>query len=223
LMLGIIVMSIISGRLITRWGRYRIFPIVGTATLVAGFGLMSTFGVGTTQGQVSVAMVLIGLGLGNIMQVIVLAVQNAVDAGDLGIATSASQFFRSIGGTVGVALFGAILNNRLTANLAPILRELPPGISPETLTQSPKAIAGLPPGLASSVREAVASSIHVAFLVGIPVALAAFAISFRLKELPLRETAHVGGVEGAEGAMLAELGESSPEAVPELVAREQRG
>ncbi|MPZ92459.1 MAG: DHA2 family efflux MFS transporter permease subunit, partial [Actinobacteria bacterium] len=117
LMLGIIVMSIISGRLISSTGRYRIFPIIGTALMVVGFSLLASFDVDTSRTEVVIAMIVIGSGLGNTMQVIVLAVQNSVHQSELGIATSASMFFRSIGGTVGIALFGAILNNRLTENL----------------------------------------------------------------------------------------------------------
>jgi EmrB/QacA subfamily drug resistance transporter len=211
LMLGIIVMSVVSGRLISRTGHYRIFPIVGTALLILGFGLLATFDVDTSRTEVAIAMIIIGCGLGNTMQVMVLAVQNSVDHADLGIATSASMFFRSIGGTVGIALFGAILNNRLTGNLTAALGSADVRglgeVNADNITQRLERVGDLPPDIAHLIRGAVADSIHVAFLVGVPLAVLAFLLSFRLKEIPLRETAHVGSVEAVEGATPVEHAE----------------
>jgi predicted MFS family arabinose efflux permease len=211
LMLGIIIMSVVSGRLISRTGRYRVFPIVGTALMVLGFGLLATFDVDTSRTEVALAMVVIGCGLGNTMQVLVLAVQNSVDHADLGIATSASMFFRSIGGTVGIALFGAILNNRLTGNLTAALGsanvEGLGELNADNITQRLERVGDLPPDIAHLIRGAVADSLHVAFLVGVPLAVLAFLLSFRLKEIPLRETAHVGSVEAVEGAVPVEHAE----------------
>jgi MFS family permease len=211
LMLGIIIMSVVSGRLISRTGRYRVFPIVGTALMILGFGLLATFDVDTSRTEVAVAMVIIGCGLGNTMQVLVLAVQNSVDHSDLGIATSASMFFRSIGGTVGIALFGAILNNRLTGNLTAALGsanvEGLGELNADNITQRLERVGDLPPDIAHLIRGAVADSLHVAFLVGIPLAVVAFLLSFRLKEIALRETAHVGSIEAVEGAVPVEHAE----------------
>jgi EmrB/QacA subfamily drug resistance transporter len=219
LMMGIIVMSVVSGRLITRTGRYKVFPVSGTALIVLGFIMLSRLDVNATNGQTTIAMIVMGLGVGAVMQVVVLAIQNAVEARDLGIATSASQFFRSIGGTVGVAVFGAILNNRLAANLE---RLLPPGaaetFSTGELTSSPEAIRALPPDILLVVRESVANSLHVVFTVGIPIAVAGFIVSWLLKEIPLRETAHVGAGPAEDGAaLLAEFGDTPPEDAPHLV------
>lgn len=218
LMLGIIVMSVVSGRIISMTGRYRLFPIVGTAIMVLGFWLLTRLDVDATQAQATIAMVFLGLGIGGVMQVIVLAIQNAVDARNLGIATSASQFFRSIGGTVGVAIFGAVLNNQLAVHLE---RSLPPesNVPVADLIRSPQAIAQLPAGLAAIVREALAASMHVVFSIGVPLALAAFLIAWALKEIPLRETAHVG-IAADEAALLVELADSAPDHAPELVDRE---
>lgn len=221
LMLGIIITSVVSGRLISRTGRYRIFPIAGTAVMVVGFVLLASFDVTTTRIQVIVAMILIGFGLGNTMQVIVLAVQNSVDKRDLGIATSASMFFRSIGGTVGIAIFGAILNNRLAFNFAERFGSAPvpgvEGLTADNLSQQIDRIRALPPEVGLGVREVVASSIHVAFLVGVPLAVIAFLLSWFMKEIPFRETANIGSMEGAEGAMVTELsGGVSPEDSPDL-------
>src|SRR5680860_1401111 len=114
---GLLVGSISSGRLITRWGRYKIFPIVGTALLSLGMVLLSTMDVSTTLPLACVYMGVVGMGIGLVMQNIILAIQNSVSPEHLGTATSASQFFRSIGGTVGVTVFGAVLTARLASNL----------------------------------------------------------------------------------------------------------
>ena len=108
LMFGLLVTSIVSGRLITRWGRYKIFPIIGTALAAAGLFLLSRLGVDAPYSQIAIGMLVLGAGLGNVMQVLVLAVQNTIDPKEMGAATSASTFFRSIGGSFGTAAFGAI-------------------------------------------------------------------------------------------------------------------
>ena len=101
LMLGLLVTSVLSGQLISRWGKYRVFPIVGTAVVAVGMGLLSQLGIGTSLWTAALDMVVLGLGLGMVMQVLVLAVQNAVDYKYLGVATSGSTMFRSIGGSIG--------------------------------------------------------------------------------------------------------------------------
>jgi hypothetical protein len=115
----------------------------------------------------------------------ILAVQNAAEKRDLGTATSAATFFRSMGGSFGVALFGAILSSRLAQQL--------PGVDAEALQASPEQLRALPPAARQQLVEAVASSLHVVFLAAIPVALAAFLVVLFLRERPLRESAHIGG------------------------------
>ena len=118
MMAGVLVTSIASGQIISRIGHYRPFPIVGTAVMTIGLFLLATLGVGTSTWTAGGYMLVLGLGLGLVMQVLVLAVQNAVDYRDLGVATSGTTLFRSIGGSIGVSLFGAIFTATLTANLA---------------------------------------------------------------------------------------------------------
>ncbi|MGI8876824.1 MAG: MFS transporter [Egibacteraceae bacterium] len=154
---GRLVTSIASGRLITRSGRYKAFPILGTAVLAVGLACLSTMDTATTTGEVIGFMVVVGAGVGLVMQVLVLAVQNAVPRRHLGTATSATQFFRSIGGTVGVATFGALVNARLTSRLA--LLDLPGGIEPRTLLSSPTEIGRLPAALRGPLQVAMAESI----------------------------------------------------------------
>jgi hypothetical protein len=129
-----------------------------------------------------------------IIQVMVLAVQNSVERRDLGTATATESFIRSMGGAFGVAVFGAILTNRLAYNLK---RLLPPGskIDPGSLTGSPAAIAKLPPSVRDAVIQSLANAIHVVFLAAVPLTLAAFVVTWFLPERPLRETAHVGAAE----------------------------
>src|SRR5215468_10161231 len=124
LMAGLLTTSIICGRLVTRWGRYRIFPIIGTATMTVGLYLLSHLGVTTSLWLSSLYMLVLGAGIGASLQVLVVAVQNAVSYTDLGAATDGATFFRSIGGSFGTATFGAVFSNVLPGNLAASLKGL---------------------------------------------------------------------------------------------------
>jgi len=190
LILGIVFTSIVSGRVISRTGRYKAFPVVGMLVMSLGLYLLSTMGPTTTEVSAGVYMVVLGLGLGMVMQVLVLAVQNAVERRGLGTATGAATFLRSMGGSFGVALFGAVLSNRLATNLANMLPggHLPAGVSESTLRGSPKVILSLPPGVRGIVIDAFARSIDTVFLAAVPIALAGFALTLLLRELPLRTT-----------------------------------
>jgi MFS family permease len=188
-MAGVLTASIGSGQLITRFGRYKVFPIVGTALTAVGLYLLSHLGPTTGHVISSLYMVILGLGLGLVMQVLVLAVQNAVEYRDLGTATSVSTFFRSIGGSFGVAIFGTIFSNTLKTNLATVL---PPGVGSRALSgghASPADLAKLPPALHAAIIHAYSDSLDRVFLSGVPVLLAAFILAWFLKEVPLREKA----------------------------------
>ncbi|MGC2190907.1 MAG: MDR family MFS transporter [Candidatus Dormiibacterota bacterium] len=191
LMAGLLVTSIGSGLLISRWGRYKIFPILGTAVMTVGLYLFSLLGVNTSTLTISAFMVVLGLGLGGVMQVLVIAVQNAVPHSELGVATSGATFFRSIGGSFGTAIFGAIFANVLTGNLTHYLAgtRLPAGFS-GAAGASPAALAKLPPAVHTGYIQAVNASLHPVFLWAVPFAILAFAITWLLKEVPLRKTLH---------------------------------
>ena len=190
MMFGIIGASVTSGRVITRTGRYRWFPIVGAAVATIGLFLLSTMGIGTTLTTASIYMFLVGAGIGMIFQVLVLAVQNAVDFRDMGVATSASTFFRSLGGSVGTGLLGAIFVSQLRSNLG---RLLPEGNVPTgDLTSGPAAIAQLPEAIRGPVIEAFAGAVGSVFLISVPIMAVALVLAFLLPEIPLRETASVG-------------------------------
>jgi EmrB/QacA subfamily drug resistance transporter len=185
LMAGIVTSSVVVGRVISRTGRYRWYPVAGTALMTIAMGLLATMDAGTSRTTASWYVALLGVGLGTVMPVMILAVQNAADQRDLGTATSAATFARSMGGSFGVALFGAILASRLAHQL--------PGVDPEALQASPSQLRALPPAARQAVVEAVANSLHTVFLAAIPVALAAFLVVLFLRERPLRESAHIGG------------------------------
>jgi MFS family permease len=186
LMAGLLASSIVSGQLISRTGRYRAFPIAGTAMMGVGMLLLSRIDAHTTQTTVSADMVVLGLGLGLVMQVLVLAVQSSVERGDLGVATSAATFFRSVGGSVGTAIFGAVFANRLSSNLA---HDLSPQAMQRLgggLSASPAAVHALPAAIRDGYLTAFADAVATVFLVGLPIAALAFLLSTLLPNVPLR-------------------------------------
>ncbi|HVC35852.1 MAG TPA: MDR family MFS transporter [Candidatus Dormibacteraeota bacterium] len=189
---GLLTAVLSSGRLITRFGRYRIFPIVGSIFITIGLWLFSHISLTTSQLTLSIWMVVLGLGIGPFMQVTTLAVQNSVNRADLGTATSAVTFFRSFGSSLGAALFGAILVNRLTYNLH---RLLPPQaaalhITARSLQSSAAGLRSAPPQIVHIVLEAFASAFHVVFLWAIPFAAVMFLVTLKLRETPLKTSTH---------------------------------
>lgn len=190
MMAGLLIASIGSGQLITRWGRYKIFPIVGTAVMAVGMFLLSRMDEFTTTTASSLSMFVFGFGLGLVMQVIVLAVQNSVDYRDLGAATSGATFFRSIGGSFGAAIFGTIFNTQLNGHIEQARTsglQLPPGVDPKTVASSPDALAKLPPAAHQTFIHAYAQSLQTVFLIASIIIVAAFVLSLFLKEIPLRQ------------------------------------
>jgi EmrB/QacA subfamily drug resistance transporter len=195
---GMLLTSIVSGMLITRWGRYKIFPIAGTAVMGAGLYLLSLLKVNTSILAMSVYMFVLGFGLGMVMQVLIIAVQNAVEFRDLGTATSGATFFRSIGSAFGVAVFGEIFAHNLSANLAKLSSgSLPAGFNPEAAMSNPQLLQSLPLSVIGNYLNAFAQALHTVFLYAIPVAVLGFILSWFLKENPLRMTTHIGSAEGA--------------------------
>jgi EmrB/QacA subfamily drug resistance transporter len=191
LMGGLLVTSIGSGQLITRTGRYRPFPIAGTGVMALGLYLLSTMDTATSTATSFAFMFVLGLGLGMVMQVLVLAVQNAVDYSDLGVATSGATLFRSIGGSLGTSVLGAIFANRLSGQLKSVL---PAGSAPAGggVSVNPHQIDQLPPLVRAGYLDAFTNSLSSVFLVAAAVAVVAFALSWLIKELPLRETVATG-------------------------------
>jgi len=200
----------VSGRLISRFGRYKPFPVVGTAVVAVGMGLLAQLDLHSSVLDAALYMLVLGLGLGMVMQVLVLAVQNAVDYRNMGVATSGSLLFRQIGGSVGIAIFGAIFANRLHGNLA---SQLPAGVQgPKNV--SPQVVRNLPPALHEAYVRAVAEALHPVFVVASVIAIFAFLLTWLLREVPLRDSARPASGEDLAGTASAE---------PAAVTASQRG
>ena len=183
---GLMFAAITSGRLISKYGHYKIFPIFGTLTMALGFWLFSHVGVHTSQLQLSLWMVVLGLGVGSFMQVTTVAVQNAVDRKDLGSSTAIVVFFRNVGSAMGAAIFGAVLTSRLNYHLT---QQLPGAhISSHNLQAGTSQLQKLPPSVIEHVLQAFALSFHDIFLIGIPFSLAAFVTALFLREIPLSDS-----------------------------------
>ena len=205
--------SVGSGRIISRTGRYRGWPIGGLAFASTGMALLTLMHAGTPLVWSSLFMVILGLGVGATMQVTVLVVQNSVDHRDLGVATGAVQFFRQMGGAFGVAAFGAIMNYRLMA-------DLPARVPPQALADvggdigallaSPAAIRALPPAVAAGVTASVESAVHEVFVWCVPPMVLGFGLAWFLKEIPLRETVNSASLVEGAGEVLEEAAEAAP-------------
>jgi hypothetical protein len=208
-------MAIYSGRRISATGTYRRFPIVGTALVAIALFLLSHLTVTTPFWQTAIYMAILGAGLGLTMQVLLIAAQNSVPYSELGVATSLATFSRSIGGSIGVAVFGTVFNNRLAVNLvkhvpAAALKQL----HGTSVTANPAAVKLLPAPVRSGLRIAFADSLHVVYLAAVPFAVLAFLLALMLREVPLRTSMGptAGQPEPSAGTELGEaLGMSPPQ------------
>ncbi|WP_404960313.1 DHA2 family efflux MFS transporter permease subunit [Streptomyces sp. 147326] len=188
MVIGMLISSTASGQIVSRTGRWKVFPIAGTAVTAIGLLLLHQLHRTSSTWEMSVYFFVFGFGLGLVMQVLVLVVQNAVSYADLGVATSGATFFRSIGASFGVAIFGTVFTNGLEDKLAASLAgvQLPAGASAAQLEADPRAIAALPTDLRPRVLDAYATAITDVFLYAVPIVLVAFVIAWFLKEDKLR-------------------------------------
>ena len=212
-MIGIVAFSITSGKLISKHGHYKRFPIIGLALMTVGLFMLSTLTQTTPFWRLAIYAVLVGAGLGLSMQTIVIALQNSIEFRDMGVATSANTFFRSIGATMGVALFGTIYASRLSHNI-PIeiekLRANNPaalvGATPEkleALKENTAVLQSFTPELQAGIINAFVNSFHVVFLTSVPIAIIGFFVAFMLREQPLRTgVGHQAAKEEAAGEAL---------------------
>ena len=211
MMAGLLLTSISSGQLISRWGHYKPFPIIGTALMTIGLLLLSRLDADTSWLDASLYMFVFGLGLGSVLQVLIIAVQNAVEYKDLGTATSGATYFRSIGGSFGTAVFGSIFANRLTVNIA---HHLGGGAQPagfDSAGLSPEALQQLPSTIHHVLVQAYADSLQTVFLTAVPIAALAFLLSWMLPEVKLRTT-----VGAADTAQLSAMPERGPDQAEDL-------
>jgi len=218
LMLGLVVMGILSGLVITRTGRYKGIMLSGVAIMGAGLFLLTRLTWTSTQTQLTVAMIVLGVGLGMAMQQYTLVVQNAVARADLGVATASTQFFRNVGSTVGIAVFGTVMTSGLAAAIAghlpaEVAARMPAGSAGAGSVLDPAALAALPPVVADAVRQGLADQLHLVFLLALPLVAVVFLATLAIKPLPLRETANasVGAPEEAGHELLDAMSQSAPD------------
>ncbi|MGD0607720.1 MAG: MDR family MFS transporter [Streptosporangiaceae bacterium] len=187
LMAGLLIVSIGSGQIISKTGRYRFWPIAGAGFMTLGLYLLSLVGVGTSSVLGALYMLVLGMGIGGVMQVLVIIVQNAVPHNELGVATSGATFFRSIGGSFGTAIFGAIFSNVLVGNLARHLHgvSLPAGFSSANAT--PALLSHLPAAVHLGFVSGYAESIQTVFIVAVPIAALAFLATWLIPQVELRK------------------------------------
>ncbi|MEQ4203726.1 MDR family MFS transporter [Actinopolymorpha sp. B9G3] len=205
---GIFTSSIGSGQLITRNGKYKIYPVMGGLIIAFGVWLLSRLHADSSLWTIGLYAYVVGFGLGLTMATIMTAVQNSVQMRDMGTASSSVTFFRTMGGAIGTAMFGAILTSRLSTHLAEELPARAAAQIPEGATQNVTAIQNLPPALKEPVIEAFVRSLHDVFLAGVPFALAAFVIVLFLKELPLATGQPTAGGSAPEGGSEPEMARS---------------
>ncbi len=198
LMAGLLVVSIGSGQIISRTGRYRFWPIAGAGFTTLGLYLLSHMGVGTSTVLDSLYMLVLGMGIGGVMQVLVIIVQNSVPHSELGVATSGATFFRSIGGSFGTAIFGAIFSNVLIGNLARHLHgvHIPTGFSSANAT--PALLSRLPEAIHLGFVAGYAESIQTVFIVAVPIAALAFLATWLIPQVELKKWPSADSAQAAE-------------------------
>jgi len=203
MLLAMVVTSILSGMLISRTGRYKLQTLAGLAIMAVGYFFLTQMDVHTDNRTVIRNMILIGLGLGSAMQTFTLIVQNSVGRAEMGVATSATQLFRSVGAAIGVAVMGTVLTQSLNDAIP---RHLPPGAVKAFRSGAgggagsvldPSLLSHLPPLIAAGIRAGLSDALHNVFVVGLPFIAIALLATFLVREIPLRRTAHVEAPAGA--------------------------
>lgn len=221
LVLGLLVASITTGNVISKTGRYRVFPIVGSLLMVGGLLLLSRLQPETSFWQASTYMLVLGLGVGMCMPVAMVVVQSTSSYEDLGVATSGVSFLRTLGSSFGVAVFGTVYASTLPDNLA---AAVPPGVDPAAAANV-QALHALPDQLKAPIIAAYADTLHLVFLSAAPVAAVAFLVALFLKEVPLRDTARAAATEVGDNFAAPHTSDSGDELaklVALIVSRERR-
>ncbi|MGZ4480063.1 MAG: MFS transporter, partial [Nocardioidaceae bacterium] len=212
MVIGIFSTSITAGQLMTRNGRYKIYPILGAAIVIGALFMLAQLDASSPYWFAGLAMYVMGAGLGFTMQVLITVVQNSVERTDIGVATSSVAFFRQMGGSFGTALFGAILSSRLAVHIADAMKGLPAGAASSSkvgdVANNVQAIRALPEPVHSLVTGAFSASLHDTFISAVPLVAVALVVALFLKEKPL-------GTRESQAAAPAGAAAAAPE--PEVV------
>jgi EmrB/QacA subfamily drug resistance transporter len=190
LMVGSALMSVVAGQLTTKTGKYRMFPILGGVVMTVGVIMLSRIGVHTTRFQTSIDYVVLGIGMGCMMQMMSLIAQNSVALRDMGVASSARMFFQQMGGSLGVAAFGAVFARKLSATLSGTAASAGSKVSGASL--DPTTVTALPPAVREAVYGGIAHAVQTVFLWVIPASVLIFLLALLIKEVPLRGRATPG-------------------------------
>ncbi|MFB7458279.1 MDR family MFS transporter [Streptomyces sp. NPDC056188] len=183
---AMMVVSLIAGRVTTSSGRYKVFPVVGSVLMIAGLYLLSLMDTGTTRFTSGLYMAVLGAGMGCLMQITMLVAQNSVELRDMGVASSSTTLFRTLGSSFGVAIMGALFNNRVQHEMAERAGALGRGITEKSAQLDAASLAKLPAQAREAYQHAVSAGTHSAFLLGSVVAVAALLAAVFVKEVPLR-------------------------------------
>ncbi|MGW4912258.1 MDR family MFS transporter [Streptomyces sp. NPDC004270] len=197
-MLGaMLVTSMVAGRVTTSTGRYKIFPLVGGVLLTVGLYLLSTMDTDTTRFVSGVYMAVVGLGMGCLMQITMLVAQNSVEMKDMGVASSSTTLFRTLGSSFGVAIMGAIFNNRVQDEMAARAGGLGSKVTEQSASLDAASLAKLPAAVREAYQHAVSAGTHSAFLLGAVIAVAVVVAAVFVKEVPLRGGSQKAGSDEA--------------------------
>ena len=212
---GMLTMSIVSGQMISRTGKYKRFPVLGTGIMAAALCLLSQLSTDTSSVMTGLYILMLGVGLGLVMQVLVISVQNAVDFKDLGVATSGATLFRLIGGSLGTAILGAVFSAQLARNLAATTPDLGAGGASETRV-STQVMAQMSPMARAAYATAFTGALNTVFLVAAIVCAIGFVLTWLMPERPLRATAAASAADTG-----SEIGEAFARPDDESSAEEQ--
>ena len=204
-MLGaMLVTSMVAGRVTTNTGKYKVFPVVGSVLMTVGLYLLSTMDTGTSRFMSGVFMAVVGLGMGCLMQITMLVAQNSVEMKDMGVASSSTTLFRTLGSSFGVAIMGALFNNRVQHVMAERAGGLGAKITEKSAALDAKSLAKLPVEVRDAYQHAVSAGTHSAFLLGAVVAVGALVAAVFVKEVALRGTGPAAPKSGDDAEAVAQ-------------------
>lgn len=215
MVVGLLATSILSGTIVGRTGKYKLFPVLGTLVMAVGLFMLSTMNASTPYWSMALDMLVLGIGIGLCMQVLTIIVQSTVDYQDLGVATSGVTFFRTLGSSFGAAIFGTVYSNIQSSSLPAAVAAS--GLRPGQIA-TPALLHANPAAQIAPIIQAYAHAIHLVFLAAVPVAIVGFVIALFLKQVPLRETARAGASDVGDAFGMPE-GANSAQQLQTAIAR----